>query len=224
MQVITKAEAIKAGMQYYFTGRPCKHGHLGKRNVKYGVCLECARVTAKKIYMDEQRRTEKLEKQKDYRLENKELLKKKYRDFYWENRERLLSEDKKYRDENSQKVKIRHRVYRDKNKIHISIREKKWRAENKELVRAKHANRRARVLKAVGKFSARDVKIIKALQIGKCASCLVKLSRFHIDHINPISKGGSNDKCNIQLLCVTCNLRKSAKDPMEWAKENGRLL
>ena len=97
MQIITKSDAIQSGLQYYFTGVPCKHGHLGKRNVKYGVCLGCARATAKKIYSDEQRRKEKLERQKDYRSENKDLIKKKYREFYWENRERLLSEDKKYR-------------------------------------------------------------------------------------------------------------------------------
>jgi hypothetical protein len=33
---------------------------------------------------------------------------------------------------------------------------------------------------------------------------------IHFDHIIPWSKGGSSDEHNIQLLCSTCNLKKSA--------------
>jgi len=40
----------------------------------------------------------------------------------------------------------------------------------------------------------------------------------------PLSRGGSNDKYNLQLLCPTCNLKKSAKDPIDFAQENGNLL
>ncbi len=37
----TKAEAIEQGHDYYFTGRPCKHGHISPRN-KRGECARCA--------------------------------------------------------------------------------------------------------------------------------------------------------------------------------------
>lgn len=36
------------------------------------------------------------------------------------------------------------------------------------------------------------------------------LARPHIDHIFPLALGGSNDLVNLQLLCETCNLKKSA--------------
>ena len=36
----TRAEAMAAGAKYYFTGEPCKHGHVAPRKTK-GSCLDC---------------------------------------------------------------------------------------------------------------------------------------------------------------------------------------
>lgn len=36
----TRAEAKANGAKYYFTGEPCKHGHIAPRKTK-GACLEC---------------------------------------------------------------------------------------------------------------------------------------------------------------------------------------
>ncbi len=38
----TKREAVSAGVKLYFTGKPCKHGHLEPRHLKHG-CVECRR-------------------------------------------------------------------------------------------------------------------------------------------------------------------------------------
>lgn len=38
----TRAEAKASGAKYYFTGDPCKHGHIAPRKTK-GACLECLR-------------------------------------------------------------------------------------------------------------------------------------------------------------------------------------
>lgn len=44
----------------------------------------------------------------------------------------------------------------------------------------------------------------------RCADCGAtnQETRLHIDHIVPISKGGSNKKENLQVLCKDCNLAK----------------
>lgn len=39
----TRAEAKAAGAKYYFTGEPCKHGHVAPRKTK-GSCLECLKL------------------------------------------------------------------------------------------------------------------------------------------------------------------------------------
>jgi 5-methylcytosine-specific restriction endonuclease McrA len=39
----TREEAKKTGGKYYFTGQPCKHGHIAARKTK-GVCVECLKI------------------------------------------------------------------------------------------------------------------------------------------------------------------------------------
>lgn len=52
---------------------------------------------------------------------------------------------------------------------------------------------------------------------GRCVLCQVDLSGLlstdrvdHFDHIVPLCDWGTNDPCNIQLLCEACNLRKGS--------------
>ena len=45
---------------------------------------------------------------------------------------------------------------------------------------------------------------------GKCVKCGSK-ENIHFDHIIPVSKGGSTNKENLELLCQDCNLSKSDK-------------
>jgi hypothetical protein len=56
---------------------------------------------------------------------------------------------------------------------------------------------------------------------GRCVLCQVDLSGLlstdrsdHLDHIVSLARWGTNDPCNIQLLCQTCNLRKAAGEPV----------
>lgn len=37
-------EARAAGLHRYFTGQPCKHGHIAERLVSNHTCLECVRL------------------------------------------------------------------------------------------------------------------------------------------------------------------------------------
>ena len=44
MEIITRAEAIERGLKYYFTGKPCKYGHVAGRFTSSSNCLECQRI------------------------------------------------------------------------------------------------------------------------------------------------------------------------------------
>lgn len=46
----TRAEARDAGSKHYFTGKPCKHGHVEKRFTGDGGCAECKRASVRKRY------------------------------------------------------------------------------------------------------------------------------------------------------------------------------
>lgn len=54
-------------------------------------------------------------------------------------------------------------------------------------------------------------------QDAKCTYCGVLLSgAYHIDHKTPVSRGGSNDISNLQILCGPCNLKKGTKTDEEY--------
>lgn len=99
---------------------------------------------------------------------------------------------------------------------------RRYRQNNPEKAREMAQNRRNRM---AGRLPRGTVKRIGEAQRWKCAVCKVRIQhRFHVDHIEPLAKGGSHEPRNIQLLCPGCNVRKSAKDPLQFMRERGYLL
>lgn len=56
-------------------------------------------------------------------------------------------------------------------------------------------------------FSSEVTNKVFSRDCGKCLACGSK-TNLCIDHIVPISRGGSNDFNNLQLLCSDCNASK----------------
>lgn len=48
MQVISRKEAKAQGLKVYYTGTPCKNGHVSKRYVSSGKCASCRKKYAEK--------------------------------------------------------------------------------------------------------------------------------------------------------------------------------
>ena len=96
-----------------------------------------------------------------------------------------------------------------------------WSDEAKAAMVAQTRNRRARLQGAPGRHTAADVAAQLERQRGYCYWCGCAVGNgYHVDHVIPLSKGGSNDASNLVISCPHCNTSKNAKHPMEWA---GRL-
>lgn len=77
--------------------------------------------------------------------------------------------------------------------------------------------RRARVAAASGQYTDQDVLDCMLQQGGRCFYCVKPLtSGFHVEHMTPLSRGGSNGPENIVCACPTCNLSKGTKTAAEF--------
>lgn len=53
----------------------------------------------------------------------------------------------------------------------------------------------------------------------ECVYCGSR-ERLSIDHVVPLTKGGTNDFSNLVTACISCNSSKGAKTVDEWRKTN----
>ena len=161
-----------------------------------------------------------------YYLENLDKIALKHKAYYDENAERLNAVSRQYYRENKEAILAYNRAAYAANPEPIKTRAKAWRKANPEKELALGHRKRARKRNAEGIHTADDVARQFNLQGGKCYWCGCKLKKsgkgkYHVDHIYPLSKGGSNAPSNICCACRTCNLSKHAKTPYEFS---GRLF
>src|SRR5574343_49856 len=144
---------------------------------------------------------------------------------YYANKEYILERCRKYREENHKRELERKKKYREANNKIILENLKKYREANPGYVSTYRRNRYARKRNAIGSHTKNDILNLLVLQKSKCAICRCSIKTgYHVDHVVPLSKGGNNDKFNLQLLCPSCNCSKHAKDPVSFMQERGFLL
>ena len=129
------------------------------------------------------------------------------RRWYAEHRERGGAKAKEWRERNPEK---RQRICQ------------RWIKSHPAYNRAKEHRRRSRKLSAGGSELPFDEHAQLKRQHGKCYYCQSKLTKYHIEHVIPLSRGGSDHPDNKVLACPSCNLSKHDKLPHEWSK-GGRL-
>lgn len=222
--IISRIEATSAGLTHYFTGVPCKHGHLSPRYVRDGKCAGCnqARVLA-------------------HKLANPKMVSETNKRLYQAKRPHRLNQAKVYRESNPEKVAAAKKLCYERTKVlKPRVYTRKPEAEKVESANKYFRERRKRdpifklsayarnmlrrVLRATGdikKGSTRDILGYDAEELKSHIESLFtdgmsweNYGEWHIDHKIPISLltlYGINDPAIINALT---NLQ-----PM-WALDN----
>lgn len=165
---------------------------------KYVICKDCGLITLHKAYLMCNRCSK--------------------RKFYYENRIKILEKQKEYKKENREREIRRSRRYHLENKEKERKRRKRYRLNNPHIDREHNQRRRAWKKGAiVEKFSNLDIYKRDKWKCGICGGKVNKHLKYphplspSLDHIVPLSRGGSHIPENVQLAHLRCNLSKGSK-------------
>jgi 5-methylcytosine-specific restriction endonuclease McrA len=209
MNLISRKEALASGSAKYFTGKPCKRGHISERFVASSNCVACKPVHDAAYRSSEQGR------------KTGRKLTAKYRERH-PDRVREAVRKRNQRPD----VKRVHAEYEAKRRRLDVAAEKRKAYRQKPEVKRRHANyqnhvRRPKLNGAEGKFTKADIAFLLETQRGLCLCGTNIETTYTVDHIIPLSRGGTNWPDNIQLLCAECNSSKRNKLMSEW---HGRIM
>lgn len=230
LTLLSREEAFALGRKLYFTGEPCRRGHVGPRYVSSRGCVACAkeediRWRAENPESAKERsarwRARHPEKVGEWGRKHPERRREISKRFYAEHPEKKDEYYLSHKDE----ISAYHTAWYSLNKGHVRARAREYYKNNKDRFRAYVMNRHAKVAGAVGTHCGADIESLLGKQRFLCAACGKDISaRYHVDHIIPLSRGGGNGVENLQVLCPECNLSKGTKTMDEWSSINhGRM-
>lgn len=236
--IVTRAEAKVAGLKRYFTGRPCRNGHLCERYTSNNQCLVCNLAhteryeQANREQVDSYRkgwrvanRDKIIARTMAWRDANRERWDEAAREWQKANREHIAAKRAEWYRANIERKRVTNKAWREENREKTKAVKQVWLAANTLRTRVYTENRRARKSANGGTHTPEQIQEMHAKQRYRCAGCNVSIRKhYEVDHIIALTRGGTNDISNIQLLCMPCNRTKHNKSPEQWAKEQGRLL
>ena len=184
----TREAAKKTGSKYYFTGQPCKHGHIAIRKTK-GACVECLKVE----WAESNIKRAKYFKQYNQR----EKVKDKKNEWYEANKEQVMAAAK------TRPIEVK-REY-----------QKAWKERNTTWVRADTKARRRKHREATPSWLTTKEKA-EIRQLYQIAITMSKTTgeQYVVDHIIPLR---GEDVCglhvpwNLRVITQEENLKKSNK-------------
>jgi len=119
---------------------------------------------------------------------------------------KIAEQKRRYRQEHRAELAERDHQYRALHKAQIAERERQYKQGHPDLLRARR-------LAAEGSWSLHEWQGLLR-HYHHCPSCGRRWSALvkpTVDHILPLSRGGSNHITNLQPLCNLCNSRKGVK-------------
>lgn len=215
LQVISRKEALLLKRKRYFTGEPCKYGHIDERYLSDGRCAECCRIKLRKKYKNDPDKAR--QRVKNYRVNNPEKVKlwnKAYRDnnpelvrawdkekynrmkndpVKWDaEKKRQNSKQKKAYWKDPEKYKKKSRLYRSIPEVRArsNALAKKYKKNNPDVIRRlnqKHAGiYRAVKLKRIPNWlTSQDKNEIREIYLMSSKMREIGVD-CHVDHIIPL--------------------------------------
>jgi 5-methylcytosine-specific restriction endonuclease McrA len=184
----TRKEAKEQSAKYYYTGLPCKHGHVALRKTK-GSCVECLKIEWQK---GNETRAEYFKTYND-----KQDVKDRKNEWYLANREQVIAQAKTRPYELTKEYK---RTWKERNLI--------WVRADTKARRRKHRQATPPWLSTKQKAEIRQLYQI-AITMTKTTG-----EQYVVDHIVPLR---SNEVCglhvpwNLRVITQEENLKKSNK-------------
>lgn len=127
----------------------------------------------------------------------------------------------------SRKAYVREWHHLNRERTNLRVRAYRKTEKGRALKRVQDRNRYALKQQASGAHTVQQLKEQYMRQKGRCYWCKTDLRKEirtpHIDHILPLSRGGSNNIDNLVIACHHCNESRNNRLPHEWEK-GGRLL
>jgi hypothetical protein len=201
MEHISRSEAKSRGLKHFFTGRPCKHGHVSRYFVSSHLCMECDRL--KRIETADARNSKKRAKRAQP-----------------EEKGKIAAARKLHYEANREAISARRSAAYEKNQDAMREKVRKWHAENRGKANAVYAARQMRKRNATPPWA--DLDVIASIYVE------AKALGWHVDHIIPITNKlvcGLHIPANLRPLDPTENVRKKNKfNPLdhEWTADNRR--
>jgi|688.fasta_scaffold569873_1 5-methylcytosine-specific restriction endonuclease McrA len=179
----------------------------------------------KRVFTTEQRARKNAYK-KEYRAKNKDAIKAWNADYRARNKARKKESDRKYKELNKQKIKEGSALYLFLNRDKRAAYYRKYRHTSSGRA-TQSANRHIRRARKVAATIV-DPRAIyvwekqwRAAKRVKCYWCNKRVAgnKAHMDHIQPLARGGAHSIENLCISCQPCNSRKHAKPLPEWNRQ-----
>jgi len=187
MEIVSLSQAKQLKLTRYFTGKPCKHGHIAERSTINRSCIECV-----------------VERNKAFFEQNKEKV-----------RERKAEYQRKYRVKYAEKAKQSRQNWAEKNRIKDQQYKKAWRVENKAKVNSLTRKRQAAKMLRTPKWLTEDDlwMMEEAYELAVLRTSMTGVA-WHVDHIIPLQGddvSGLHVPANLQVIPGYENIRKGNK-------------
>lgn len=210
-----KDKTLSEGLRY-----TCKSCASGRAQTWHHNNIDYAHEQARLRY--EANRDEMIERVRRWYWQDPERARQLKREDYQRHREQRDAYSREYNRRHKELVTSIKRAYIKRHPERRKSQALAWNKRNPDMCRANRHRRRARLLAAEGTFTADDIRLQYRSQRGNCWHCGKSVGDdYHVDHLRPLAKDGSNDPRNLVISCAPCNLSKGDRQTWEW---NGRLF